>query len=113
MAFGENEENFAAGFWPGDSRFPHAAVYTYIIPDPAGIVDAKILPDAAHFEPALGEFVLLYDDFRRMTPPEDGMAAFFKSAYAVSASLAHWDRATLEGPIPARRKLNPTGLSPV
>jgi len=104
MEFGEDEENFAFGFWPGDGRFPHAALYAYMSPPPIGTAEARVQPDAARYDATLGEFVLRYDDVRRAPSPEDAIVAFFQSAYEASATLAGWDRAALEGHVPTLRK---------
>jgi len=105
MEFGEDEENFAVGFWPGDQRFPHAALYAYMSPAPAGAAEVQIQPDAARYDAALGEFVLLYEDVRRAPSPEGAAGASFQSAYEESARLAGWNRAALEGHTPALKTI--------
>ena len=104
MEYGENEENFALGFWPGTEQFPHAAFYTYMMPAPDKLAEAHIQPEAARFDAKLGEFILLYDDVRTSSSPEEALFAFFQSTYEVSANLAGWDRAALEGNVPNLRK---------
>ncbi len=104
MEYGENEENFAVGFWPGDGRFPHPALYAYMAPAPEGIAQARLQPDGAHYDATLGEFILLYDDVRRAPSPEDAAVSFFQSAYEASALLAAWDRPALEGNVPDLKK---------
>ncbi len=105
MQFGENEENFAIGFWPGTDQFPHAAFYTYMAPAPHKIEEARIQPDAAHFDATLSEFVLLYDDVRSATSPEETLSTFFQSTYEACALLAGWDRMALEGNVPNLTKV--------
>ena len=105
MEFGENEENFAIGFWPGTDQFPHAAFYTYMAPAPNKIEEAHIQPDMAHFDTTLSEFVLLYDDMRRASTPEETLSTFFQSTYEACALLAGWDRTTLEGNVPNLTKV--------
>jgi len=100
MKYGENEENFAIGFWSGTEQFPHAAFYTYMTPAPDKIAEVHIQPEAAHFDTNMGEFILLYDDLRRASSPEEALLTFFQSTYEASASLAGWDRAVLEGNVP-------------
>ncbi|GAC1356739.1 MAG: DUF5996 family protein [Ktedonobacteraceae bacterium] len=104
MAFGENEENFAIGFWPGTDQFPHPALYAYVTPAPAKIAEVQIQPEAAHFDTKMGEFILLYDDVRRAPSPEEAVLSFFQSTYEASVALAGWDRATLEGNVPDLKK---------
>jgi hypothetical protein len=98
--YGEDEENFAVGFWPGSASFPHAAFYAYITPAPAGIEQATVLPEPARFEPTMQEFMLLYDDARQQTSPSQAIADFFHSAYAASTQLAGWDTDTLAAHVP-------------
>ena len=100
MKYGENEENFAFGFWPGTEQFPHAAFYTHMMPAPDKIAEARIQPEAAHFDATMGEFILPYEDVRSTSSPEEEVFAFFQSTYEASAALASWDRAALEGNVP-------------
>jgi hypothetical protein len=55
-----------------------------------------IHPNAAHYNADLGEFILLYDDVRQATSPEQTLLEFFQSTYETSATLAHWNRQELE-----------------
>ncbi|HCI82383.1 MAG TPA: hypothetical protein DHW02_22140 [Ktedonobacter sp.] len=48
----------------------------------------------------MGEFILLYDDVRTASSPEETLLTFFQSTYEASATLAGWDRAALEGNVP-------------
>lgn len=105
MAFGENEENFAVGFWPGTDQFPHAALYAYMSPAPEKAAQAHIQPDAAHYDPTLSEFVFLYDDIRKSSSPEEAILSFFQSTYEANALLANWDRSSLEGNVPVLKKV--------
>jgi hypothetical protein len=105
MKYGENEENFAIGFWPGTDQFPHPAFYAYMAPAPKNIENTHIQPDMAHFDTTLSEFILLYDDMRRTSSPDEVLSTFFQSTYEVCASLAGWDRASLEGNVPNLTKV--------
>jgi hypothetical protein len=97
----EDQENVSCGFWPGGTtaagvNFDEATFYSYINPAPEGYAQTRVQPEAAYFESSLGEFVLRYEDARRSSSPEDTVLAFFQSAYEAGASLAQWDRDTLE-----------------
>lgn len=81
----------AAGFWPGDSRFPEAAFYCYAYPKPAGIESAAIEPAAAFWSAELGEFILRYEDVRTSASPRETIAQFLASTYAACAQRAGWD----------------------
>jgi hypothetical protein len=88
---GGDAEQVCAGFWPGHSRFPQAAFFSYTYPKPDGIEQEAIEPPAAGWSPELGEFALLYEDVRTSASPEDAILQFVESTYAVGARLAEWD----------------------
>jgi len=50
----------------------------------------------------LNEFVLPYEAVRTAASPDAAIAAFVASTYDRASTLAHWDRAALEGSGPAR-----------
>jgi hypothetical protein len=91
-----SQEVSSAGFWPGDARFPEAAFYAYAYPTPAGFGEAAVLPAAARYEAALGEFVLPYAAVRGAADPSAQVMAFLQSTYVAAADLGKWDRARLE-----------------
>jgi hypothetical protein len=100
MRVSNDEEHFAAGFWPGNAKYPKAAFYAYAAPSPAGFADARVQPSAARFDRVFfGEFMLDYDDVVRSKTPDDDVLAFLHSTYAAAANLGGWDRAFLERPI--------------
>lgn len=100
LAYGEDQENIAVGFWPGSREFPHPLLYAYAHPAPAGLAEAPIEPEAARWEPSLGEFVLPYEEALRTGDPDAAVGTFFQSAYEQCARLAGWDRSALEGHVP-------------
>ena len=86
----------SCGFWPGDRRYSQAAFYAYHNPPPAGLEKEKVLPNAAHWNAHLGEFILNYDDVRSARSPDNAVLEFSQSAYEAGAKLAKWDRRELE-----------------
>jgi len=90
-----SHEVSSAGFWPGNDAFPHAAFYSYAYPEPQGFKDCKV-PEPAHYETALGEFILRYDDVRRAADPDRLLLDFLMSTYTAAAETGRWDRAALE-----------------
>ena len=93
---GYSMEVSSCGFWPGDRRFPEAALYSYAAPSPEGLSGRTILPRDAYWDTGLNEFILKYQDARRAASPEADVLAFCQSSYEAAADLAHWDRSTLE-----------------
>jgi hypothetical protein len=91
-----SHECCSAGFWPG-AGFGQAAFYAYAAPAPDGIGRD---PRAAHFWNAqLSEFVLPYEDVRTAASPKATLLDFLEATYSAGATLAGWDRATLERPM--------------
>ncbi len=91
-----SHEVSSAGFWPGGGPIDYPAFYAYAYPTPTGFGAASVAPDAAFFEPQLGEFLLPYDAVRGAADPEASLRQFLETTYAAVAELAYWDRAALE-----------------
>ena len=91
-----SHEEISCGFWPGNDSFPTPAFYAYTSPEPSGLPTAAIRPQEAFYSRELGEFLLLYEDVRNASSPEQALLAFFQSAYEAGATLGHWDREALE-----------------
>jgi hypothetical protein len=90
-----SHEVISCGFWPGDRRYPNAAYYCYAAPVPPGL-DQERLPGLGTWNPALGEFILNYDDVCESSRPEETVREFLESAYEAGARRANWDRGALE-----------------
>jgi len=92
-----SHEVSSAGFWPGGAGAPGGPFfYSYAYPSPDGFGDAKVAPEAARFDAALGEFVLDYEAVRAAADPDAALLAFLDSTYRAAADLGRWDRAALE-----------------
>jgi hypothetical protein len=91
-----SHEVISAGFWPGTGGYGTAAFYCYAAPVPEGLADAKVRPDAAGWDKALGEFIFKYDAALQQASPEAAVMEFVESAYIAAANAAKWDRAALE-----------------
>jgi len=90
-----SHEVSSAGFWPGNDAFPMAVFYSYAWPEPAGFRERPVTV-GAHFEPALGEFILPYETVRSSADPDALLLDFLSTTYAAAADSAAWDRAALE-----------------
>jgi hypothetical protein len=95
-----SREVISFGFWFGDEAFAEPAFYSYTAPEPAGLVDAPLLPDGAEWVAQRGSHlaVLRYDLVRGQPDPRDGVLTFYDSAYRAGARLAGWDTTTLACP---------------
>jgi hypothetical protein len=91
-----SHEVISCGFWPGDRRFKDAAFYAYSAPSPPGLDREPVLPEAAHWDHQLGEFILKYDDVRAVPLPDQAVLDFCQSTYEAGAKVARWDRDILE-----------------
>ncbi len=91
-----SHEEISHGFWPGNDQFPKPAFYSYTSPMPAGLPAASLRPERAFYSNEMGEFLVLYEDVRTASSPEQALLEFFQSTYEAGATLAHWDREALE-----------------
>ncbi len=99
-------EEVAVGWWPGDPRYAKAAFYAYAHPAPEGFSSATLGPAGARWEPALGEYVLDWDDVRASEDPHATAVAFARSAFQHACAVCKWDEklaASAEGDPPPVR----------
>jgi hypothetical protein len=90
-----SHEVSSVGFWPGSGAMD-AAFYSYAAPEPPGFKNAHVLPNAAHYDAQLSEFILMYDDVRKAPSPSAALLDFCQSTYEAAANLTPWDRKALE-----------------
>lgn len=95
-----SHEVSSIGFWPG-AGLGNPAFYSYAAPEPEGFSSATVRPRAAHYDPNLKEFILMYEDVRSAPSPSDALLDFCQSTYEAAATLAHWDRTALERMAPS------------
>jgi Family of unknown function (DUF5996) len=93
-----SHEVSSCGFWPGTLEGPvqEPAYYAYMAPEPAEFAEAAVQPATASYQRELGEFILPYDAVRTAVNPDATLLAFAQSTYEAGATLAGWDRVTLE-----------------
>jgi hypothetical protein len=92
-----SHEVWSAGFWPGTAGgFERPAFYAYAYPEPPGFATARVEPSQASYSPTLREFLLPYDDVRRLADPAAAVHDFLQSTYQAAADAGDWPRAELE-----------------
>jgi hypothetical protein len=91
-----SHECCSAGFWPGSKSVQGPAFYSYTAPQPEGFDAARIGPAGAFYDSEFGEFIYMYDDMRNAPNPREALLEFLRSTYAAGATLANWDRTSLE-----------------
>jgi hypothetical protein len=91
-----SHEVISHGFWPGSPPLLQPSFYAYAVPEPPGLKDVKVNPDAAYYHRELGEFILPYDAVRSAASPDEALLAFVDSTYDQAATLGGWDRAALD-----------------
>ena len=100
-----SHEVSSVGFWPGSGNIDGPAFYSYAAPEPQGFREARVQPEAAHYDTQLSEFILMYDDVRKLPSPSAALLDFCQSTYVAAATLGKWDRAALERPAERIAKL--------
>jgi hypothetical protein len=91
-----SHEVISHGWWPGGGPVDEPAFYAYAAPEPAGLKTAAVEPAAAYYNTDLSEFILPYEAVRTAAAPEADLRAFLRTTYEAAATLARWDRDSLE-----------------
>jgi hypothetical protein len=91
-----SHEVSSLGFWPGSGAIADPAFYSYSSPEPQGFRDWPVRPAAAKYDAQAGEFILMYDDVRNSSSPDETLLEFCQSTYEAGATLGKWDRNALE-----------------
>lgn len=92
---GGDAEQICIGFWPGNRELRQPALFAYAYPSPPGIEETALRPEAARWNPNLGEFILLYEDVRRSRDPRQAILDFAESTFKAGAARQEWDPALL------------------
>jgi len=96
-------EEIAIGWWPGDSRYPHAAFFGYAFPAADGFGDAALPLDGVRWDEPLGLYLLDWDDVRETDDPHRAAVDFARAVVRHACSTCNWDRtlaASLDGDPP-------------
>ena len=91
-----SHEVVSHGFWPCSAPVLEPAFYAYAVPEPSGLKEVKVRPDAAFYHRELNEFILPYESVRTAASPEAAIGAFIDTTYQQAADLAKWDRQALD-----------------
>jgi hypothetical protein len=91
-----SHECSSLGWWPGGGDVKGPAFYAYMAPEPKGYSAQPIQPERASYHDLMRECLLMYDDVRRAKSPGIEILEFAQSTYEAGASLAGWDRESLE-----------------
>lgn len=92
-----SHECSSAGFWPGGGGpVNDPAFYSYSAPEPQGYSQHPVRPARAFYHAEMKEFILMYEDVRNASSPEQALRDFLQSTYEAAAILGNWDRAALE-----------------
>ena len=84
-------QEVAVGWWPGDARYGEAAFYAYAHPAPPGFARMTLSPPAAHWDAALGEYILRWEDVRTAGDPRATALEFARSAFRHACIVCGWD----------------------
>jgi hypothetical protein len=84
-------QEVAIGWWPGDPRYGQAAFYAYAHPAPDGFASATLSPGAAHWDGALGEYILNWEDVCSASDPHAFALEFARSAFHHACAVCNWD----------------------
>ena len=93
-------QEVAVGWWPGDARAGRAALLRLRAPGAGGLRGGTLSPPAAHWDGALGEYILDWDDVRARADPHAAALEFARSAFRHACAVCAWDpalAATAEG----------------
>jgi hypothetical protein len=88
-----NAQDVAVGWWPGDARYGRPAFYAYAHPAPEAFANARLAPEAARWDAALGLYVLDWDDVVSSPDPHATALAFARSVFEHACLVCGWDPA--------------------
>jgi hypothetical protein len=89
-------QEVAVGWWPGDRSYGKAAFYAYAHPAPEGFASASLSPSASHWDTALGEYILDWEDARKSEDPHATALEFAHSVFRHACAVCAWDMRLLD-----------------
>jgi Family of unknown function (DUF5996) len=93
-----SHEVVSFGFWAGDQNVREPTFYSYTAPEPPGLREQTLYPDAAEWtaQGAGSLAVIRYEAVRTAADPRLTLLAFLQSAYVAGATAAGWNLTDLE-----------------
>jgi hypothetical protein len=85
-----SHEVISCGFWAGDANVREPAFYSYSAPEPEGLTEQPLRPEAAAWQEG-GTALLTYEEVRKSDSPKATLLEFVNSAYQAGAKTAGWD----------------------
>src|SRR5918999_1789970 len=85
-----SHEVISFGFWPGDANVREPAFYSYAAPEPEGLTEHPLSPEAASWLPEGGTALLTYEEVRNSASPTETLLEFMESASQAGARSAGW-----------------------
>jgi hypothetical protein len=86
-----DSQEVAIGWWPGDHRHPEAAFYAYAYPAPEDFGQVELPVPGAHWDAALGEFILPWDAVAAAKHPHAAGVEFARSVFRHACRVCGWD----------------------
>ena len=90
-----SHEVISCGFWVGDQNVREPAFYSYTAPEPQGLTDQPLSPEAASWQEG-GTALLTYEAVRNSDSPKETLLEFLESAYGAGAKTAGWNTEDLD-----------------
>jgi len=88
-------QEVAVGWWPGGPDYGKAAFYAYAHPAPEGFSAGALSPAAAHWDAALGEYILDWESVCNSSDPLATGVEFAHAAFRHACEVCEWDPALL------------------
>lgn len=85
-----SDEVSSAGYWPGGAE-EEGAFYAYAYPHPEGYDTHPAVEAPAHWDAALGEYVLPYHLVRQAPDPDAVVLKFLRQTHQAAAETAGWE----------------------
>ena len=97
-------EQIEIGWWPGDGRYPKPAFFAFAAPAADSFAAANLSPAPGRWDPALGEYVLDWDDVIARPDPFAAALQFARAVIGHACTVCQWDpflAASARGDAPA------------